>query len=231
MRWVPLEERVRTMPDSVREPFEILWQGITTLYYRWMVFKRLYRNARRTELLDAHAPGFFGLVGQIWVESIVLGLARVLDDRQGVVSIRLVVSRMETAGPNEIVEDLRRRRDQLERLSKETVEAHRNKRIAHLDGEYHPRGGKRDLPPLKVESLDRLFQGITELMNVVGVGVGHGTTIYDAATAESGEDSLIFALRKADRFDEIFPWPGQWDELAKGRFADLDRPQQSDPAP
>ena len=182
-----------------------------------MIFKRLYRNARRAELLDAHASGFFGLVGWIWVESIVLGLARLLDDRRDAVSLRRLVRLMESAGPHEIAEDLKDRLEELVRLSEATVDEHRNKRIVHVDGRYHPSGGKQDLPPLKVETLDRLFQGITDLMNVVGVGVGHGNTAYDAATAESDEDSLIFALRKADRFDEMFAADGNFRDVPELR--------------
>jgi hypothetical protein len=55
-------------------------------------------------------------------------------------------------------------------------------------------------------------------MNVVGRAVGQGTTIYSDLDV-SAADSLIFALRKADRFDELIPaW---WHELGKGRFGDL----------
>jgi len=213
----------RSMPESVREPFEVLWQEVVQLHFRWKVFKQLYFNTRVVELLNKHASGFFGLDQRIWIESIVLGLSRVLDDTKGSTSLRVLVKRMSTAGPHELAAELEQRLSELVTISEVMLEAHRDGRIAHLDAKFHPSGGKEDLPPLEIPKIEQLFTGIAKLMNAVGVGVGHGTTLYSAADALSDGDSIVFALRKADRFDELFDFAARWDELDKGRFKDLSK--------
>src|SRR5467141_1299313 len=191
------ETRQRSMPANVRQPFEVLWQEVVQLHYRWKVFKQLYFDKRRVELLNGHAPGFFGLDQRMWVEAIVLGLARVLDGTKGSMSLGVLVKRMSTTGPNEIVPQLEQQLANLEALG-DAIEAHRNGRIAHIDPTYHPLAGNEALPPLEIAKIDHLFDGIADLMNIVGVGVGHGTAAYSMADSLSDGDSLIFALRKAD---------------------------------
>jgi hypothetical protein len=212
------------MPAVVLEPFEVLWQEVVHLHYRYKVFKQLYADGRRVDLLNEHAEGFFGLNQQIWIESIILGLSRILDDTNGTTGLRVLVKKMSTSGPHQIVDELKKRLEELETLSKATIEAHRNNRIAHLNARFHPSGGKEDPPPLTVENIEKLFTDIAALMNVVGVNAGHGTTVYDLADSLSDGDTLIFALRKADRFDELFPdHVERWGQLGAGRYADLDR--------
>lgn len=225
------ETQQRSMPESIREPFEVLWQEVVQLHYRWKVFKQLYFNKRVVELLNEHASGFFGLDQRIWVESIVLGLSRVLDDTKGSTSLRVLVKRMSTAGPRELVGDLEQRLSELEAISDAMLEAHRNGRLAHIDAKYHPSGGREEPPPLEIPKIEQLFTGIAKLMNVVGVGVGHGTTLYSEADALSDGDTLTFALRKADRFDELFDYGERWDELDRGRFKDLSKPNPADSSP
>jgi hypothetical protein len=222
MKWIEDRTPPRTMPATVREPFEVLWQEVVRLHYLWHVFGQLYREKRTVELLNAQAEGFFGLNQRIWIDAILLGLARVLDDTKGSVSLRVLVKRMASSGPHDLVDDLERRLTDLVKISDEMVDAHRNARLAHLDAKYHPSGGKETLPELKVANFERLFDRIAELMNVVGVGTGHGWTVYEAPASLSDGDTLIFALRKADRYDEIFGFHSD-DELDKGRFGDLSR--------
>jgi hypothetical protein len=214
------ETRPPTMPEAVREPFEVLWQEVLHLRHRWWTFKHLYFNKRRVELINAQASEYFGLDQRIWIESIVLGLARVLDGTKGTASLRLLVKRMDSSGPNSVLPDLEDRLAKLEALGA-VIEEHRNARIAHTDPAYHPSGGKEELPPIHISTIEALFDGIADLMNVVGCAVGHGNTIYSAVDVSDAADSLVFALRKADRFDELVPWTDRWDELDKGRFGDL----------
>jgi hypothetical protein len=213
-------EQPRTMPEAVREPFEVLWQEVVHIRHRWGTFKHLYFSERRVELIKAQADSYFGLDQQIWVESMVLGLARILDGTNGTASLRLLVKRMDSSGPSRVVPDLEDRLEKLEALGA-AIEKHRNERIAHINPAYHPSGGKAELPPIHVSTIGQLLEGIADLMNVVGVAVGHGSTVYSAAEDSSAVDSLIFALRKSDRFDELVPWVDRWDELSKGRFRDL----------
>lgn len=208
------------MPAAVREPFEVLWQETVHLHHRWEAFKYMYFNTRRVELINAQASSYFGLDQRIWVESIVLGIARVLDGTRGTASLRLLVKRMASSGPSNVVSDLEDRLQKLEAFGA-VIEEHRNARIAHTDPVHHPSGGKEDLPPIHVMTIDKILEGIAEVMNVVGRAIGHGTTLY-TGTELSDVGTLIFALRKADRFDELFPTPiDRFDELEKGRFGDL----------
>jgi hypothetical protein len=139
------EVQPRKMPQAVREPFDVLWQEVVNLHHRWDTFKALYFNTRRVDLINAQASSYFGLDQRIWIESIVLGLARVLDGTKGTASLRLLVGRMASSGPHGVVPDLEDRLEKLEALGA-VIEEHRNARIAHTDPTYHPSGGKEELP-------------------------------------------------------------------------------------
>ena len=212
------------MADFVGGPFRALVPEVMDLHVRWQVFRQLYVSGdRKVELLNEVAPSFFALDQRIWFDAVVLGVARLLDDDRDTVSLGLLVRRVESGGPHEIVDDLKTRLLRLRELSAAILK-YRDARLAHLAIAQHPTLGELELPPIQIANVDEVLKGISGLMNAVQVRYNDGSTADGATFLESDGNTLLWGLRKAANWDDLFPDPmDRHTRLLSDRYSDLNK--------
>lgn len=208
---MPQSPKWSSIPDPVREPFQALWSEVVRLHWRWELFKQLFVSGpRRVELLNEVAAQFFGELQFVWIDNVVLGLARLLDlARSGKrqvenLSLSLLVERVSALGVHSIEPELEKHLQLLQDRGGPFVK-HRHKRIAHTDLEHRLAVEGSSLPNLTPNLIGETLEAIVELMNKVEGHLARSQTAYPLVTSDSGSDAgtLVFALRKAVDWDDL----------------------------
>jgi hypothetical protein len=214
---IPLPERLKTnlsMPRAARRPFKVLDSQFLGLCFRWMVFKQLYVSGeKRIRLFNTTAPGFFGHLQPIWIDSVILGVTRLLDPpetgrgkkAQPNMTLRQIVGHL----GNEDSRFLNRLIRQLDRLERrcEPFRTHRNKRVAHAGLRPGTQARLFRLPSLSKRRIDGMLNAIEKFMNTVRNRYDMGNMLYTDVQGAPGADgdALLWSLAKAAAWDDQYP--------------------------
>lgn len=75
------DEYVQRMGNRLGPLFSALWREFAWLHVKWGEYGELFgTNSERVELLNMAAPNFFGIVQAVFLDNILLHIARITDE-------------------------------------------------------------------------------------------------------------------------------------------------------
>ncbi|MGH8491581.1 MAG: hypothetical protein ACRERR_00515 [Moraxellaceae bacterium] len=190
-----------------------LWKAIdyevTWLHARWLIYRQLFgTNAERVEILNRSAGTFAEMLQGILLDDVQLGLAKLGDPRTThtkngrLDNMTLDALAHEITSPTSLKTELDTKLITY-KVACSKVKDRRNKRIAHFDL-------KTMLNPqdsfLLGPSRDEIEAALIELrsfMNCIELYFTGSRTAYDLITLKDDGDSLIFALSKGLRYQDL----------------------------
>lgn len=197
------------LPVDVKEIFGPLSNEILWINAGWNRFKKIYcgdeesleMDPRRIELLTAVASTFFGELQGTLLDSVVLGISRLLDPKEMGPYENFVLERLEDRvrerGDVGLANQLAEERNDLKDYC-EPLRDNRDKKIAHWDRDFDA-PGTIDLRPDRIEGA---LSKVADFMNKVKVHYTSAETGYQAPIVTGDADALIVALKKAVDYDD-----------------------------
>jgi len=208
-----LPERLKTnhtMPNAATRPYKALDNQFLGLCFRWKVLKQLYVGGeKRIDLMNETAPGFFAHLMPIWLDSVFLGITRLLDPARTGRKLNLTLEQLLRLLDGEdpaLIDALNQRLIDLDSRCR-PFRTHRNKRIAHSDHRALTNVKSYRFPPLPPDQIDEMLEAIQAFMNAVRNQYGLGNNAYTDVQAAPGADghALLWSLAKAAAWDDLYP--------------------------
>lgn len=189
---------VEKMGDPLGGYFFLLSQEIVHLHFKWQEFIRLFgEDPANIDILNQAAPLFFKTVQDIWIQDIMLHIARLTDPpesgRKGKTNFTLMRLPQLIDKPElnkQITEKLEDLKSKIQRLRD-----WRNRRIAHRDLELMF-GGSSLLPTVGRQYLEEVLQAIRDVMNTIENKYMGSSTYFEDVTTQGSVRSLLFYLEK-----------------------------------
>jgi hypothetical protein len=183
--------------------FDALWDEVSLIHSGWVLYRQLYGNAERVELLNRSTRAFFGRLHWVLLDHVLLGICRVTDPA-------------ESGGHRNLtLETLLRGVPCANKLLVATLEGHfadarqksvpfrtrRNKKVAHADLEL----AIDDAEPLSGVSratVEGALQPIVAFMNAYEVSLNQDPTEFGAFDYRAPTE-ILHALRLAAACAEL----------------------------
>jgi hypothetical protein len=200
--------RMTSNMSQIISDYELLDKEVSSLHLYWNVFNSLYKkNKYRTDLMEKLADGFFGMLYQVLVDSILLGLSKLSDPIQSCGKDNLVIKRifeamrdgqlLDTNSLNQLTTKI----DEIKSL-REKINDHRNMRIAHCD--YRLANRSHSLPDVTFEELGRMLKALCEYMNLTASILHQTPTNYSEVKFLCDDYEMIISqLRIADAYRDL----------------------------
>lgn len=171
--------------------------------FGWTLRKPAH-SRKRLDLLNLVANQFFYQLQFIWIDDVIMTVARLLDPSksQPNLTLRHLAYQVSLAGDTALNGTLLRQLAVLDHLGKPFIR-HRHKRIAHADLEHRLASSGSVHPALPAELVDRMLAEIATFMNLLSHYYEHGDILYSFIVSTRGADWLTFQLRKAIDWDRL----------------------------
>jgi hypothetical protein len=176
------------MGKTLGEPFHYLMQDAALLHLRWNEYVALFgAGPQRVAQLNRAAPGFFHLVQDSWWDDLLLGIARITDDRADVLSVVHLPKLAKVAIRDEV-------KAQLKRLLAAVVFArdNRNRSIAHRNLDLTLSRPAKPLAPTSRALMKGAMKELDALLYFVDNHyTGTGPTFYESLDMRGGSVSIL----------------------------------------
>ena len=178
------------------EAFKDIQDRIVEARWYWRTWKTLYIGSeKKFELLNRSARSFFGIVEQVLINHVILGLTKLNDSAKGTVTFKKLLNEQRLLLPQSALDAAEAVRVEFETCI-EPLEVWRNKYLAHVDPQY-VKGGPKPLPELKLPEIDRAIELAEKFMNTIGDDMEYSWGIV----GELGSAQvLLHQLLYADRY-------------------------------
>jgi len=191
----------------------ILQRRVAEAYWRWKVWKQLFMKARgdrgeakeRLRVMNGMASDFFGMIHELLFSDIVVRICKLGDPResntpQGKRS-NLTLEKLFNDADSRLSKAKKvRARKLLDRFKTDTTffRLWRNRKEAHED---HLTATRIDLlPAIKLRSIDRVLKSAATILRVLDPAAPACEFAYDQMIAFGDGESMMFALRCAERY-------------------------------
>jgi hypothetical protein len=189
------------MPPDLSVIFRSLWEDVVRVHSEWDVFRRLYADGADTvDLLNKTAPGFFSIVQDALISSILLSIARLTDPKESAGKANLVLESLlehldERDHPG--LKDIVTRKLTELRGACRPIRDDRNKRLAHTDRAVRMSPAGQLLPSLTVGDVQSALKGICDVLNTVQVTYDSIITGFEGCGPPGGAGAILGALKQA----------------------------------
>lgn len=164
------------------------------LRHTWEEFNRLFSaDQKNIELMNSIAPGFFGMVQGMMIESIILGLSRMTDGDRSGQHMNLSLPIMLSVPYDEIRDHIHEIKPLIESaaLSAGNARHWRNKRTAHTDLLHSDDDFKIGYDELR-DAIDTVYKAL----NRISQAVHREPLPHEITKAQGGASSLLAALNQ-----------------------------------
>jgi len=187
--------------DMNKDIYESINNEILNLHYRWKVFRNVYaKNEEQIILINKIDSEFFGIVQEVYQDSIVLYLSRLTDkEKMGwnnrnlslYTFINDIEKDIDNLTKSKMVEKLKK----IEVLVKK-IRTQRSKMIAHLDYDCALNVQKAKTLGISRKDIELVLEAIRDFMNIANGYIYNSETTYDGIMNINGGEALFDFLDK-----------------------------------
>jgi len=194
--------QVETLMSSPRTRFEILRDELLLLNTRWNLVEDLFCEEATVELLNASAPDAFQTIFGAFVDLVVLGIARLVTDRdQRALTLRSLMHEYKSTPLEQTLAEI------LDDIQANIMKVHRDKRIAHHDadaaGSPHSGSAPYTLPPITRSQIEAALDGMRRFMNAISLSEEDSEFHYQRVLSNGDARQLAIVLKEGLRLREL----------------------------
>ena len=177
--------------------FEIIDNEVVHLHYCWNVFRNVYAEEKNINLLNRFDGQFFGVVQNLYWDSILLHISRLTDKEYNGsnrnLSLSTIYNEIENEIDDSVKDDLNNKTIKINELVKK-VRFHRSKRIAHKDLKSVFNDSKFESKGISRNDIEEILKLIRDYMNIVLTHNNMTEKKYDIFFKPIGGEILIHNL-------------------------------------
>ncbi|TAJ80141.1 hypothetical protein EPO44_18870 [bacterium] len=212
-----------TLPSTIQPIWNELHGDVAWLHWRWHIYRQLFGTSpERIQFLNECAATFFGMLQNVLLDDVQLGLSKLGDPSQTGKhrNITLATLADAIAGLNEPALNTQLQSAITAYQSKSArVRDRRNKRIAHLDFNTSMQRASAGLPQPSRQEIDEALEALRKFMNVIAARFGNTQIFYEASAPDAAAYALLLILKGGMRHREMWNDEGSWlEDLQKSRY-------------
>ncbi len=196
-----------SMSSALADAHGLLWADVALLHQRWTTFKRLYTDQPTVDLLNWAAGGFFQLLQRVFLDDLLLGIARLADPPETKQQTNLVLRSLLVRLPDDQSDLFGELSEKIETFEAKAAFARpvRNKRLAHRDEGIASGASDRLNYRYTNEDIDGALGAAADILNHLDLAFEGRTTMFAEFIHTKGADVLLRRLQAAkDANDEYF---------------------------
>ena len=183
--------------------FRLIQNELFTIIARWRTFVELYGTESHVALLNNTAPLFFHIVQDIFVDSVILSILRLLDPaksrRNDNLSIAHLIDHLSQAGLGTLHAEVAGLYSRIQIDSAQLIKI-RNKLLAHNDLVEKQSTSASLYAGVTRNLIDEQIQMLCNLMNKIHGSLSDTETYYESAgNLPDGSPALLNALRTVEQ--------------------------------
>jgi len=179
------------------EYFEAIDNEVINLHYFWVIFKNTYAVEKNIDLLNRFDPHFFGIVQNLYWDSILLNISKLTDKEYNGsnrnLSLLTIYNDLENELDNSIRRELNNKINKIKELEKK-VRFHRSKRITHKDLKSVFYGKEFESNGISRNDIDEILSLIREFMNIILIYKNKPEKQYNIFMKPMSGEILIYNL-------------------------------------
>lgn len=200
------DESKKNMTDILGDDFGsflyVIYNEIAWLSLKWSEYCQLFAvKETRIELLNQSAPSFFFLIQRTLLDSIILGVARLIDPcNSGKKKNITLIAIPNYINDQNLKEDIQN--DISELIPKvQFCRDRRNKIIAHMDFNFTlDIKNVEEIEPATKKKIETVITGIQAIYNKIGLFYFSTDTFFEPIINERGAISLLHLIEHGIRF-------------------------------
>jgi hypothetical protein len=187
-----------SVPPKLKEVIEVISNNLIVTCAKWNTLIELFgADKKNLDLMNRIAPHFFVVLQDTYLDSVLLGITRLLDPAKSRDKRNLTLYTLgEVLGGNATLKLKREYEEELRALNTlaATLKLHRDKRIAHTD--YGVATKAESLPAFFIKTVKEALARMAALVNKVTGYYYDSATLFDGLRGEG--EHMIHLLRKAE---------------------------------
>ena len=199
----------KEMNDQLEDIFQQINDEISTLHVYIQLYKQIYGSKGLIEVVNESAKFFFAMNQYIFIDNIILSVARLLDPAEsGNFENLSLWQLLKQVKDDENSEDdlIDRLTELLKKIQKfiASFKKHRNKRIAHLDLQRGQIKSADSLPGISEDNLDTIIRHLDKFMNEINYYYRATECDYEIVLPRQSDGSaLIHQLIKGKAYQQL----------------------------
>ena len=181
--------------------FEVIDNEVVYLHYCWNVFRNIYAEEKNIDLLNRFDAQFFGIVQNLYWDSILLHISRLTDKEYNGSNRNLSLTTIYNDIENELEDSLKNNLssiiNKVNDLAKK-VRLHRSKRLAHKDLKSVFSDNKIELNGISRNDIEDILKLIREFMNTIIAHNKKPEFMYNLFSKPIGGEILIYNLEHSN---------------------------------
>ena len=198
------EEQATAMHPEIKEVYQVLCQQTAWLHVQWMTFRTQYvgdDGTENTELFNWAAPSFFGMLQDIQLDHVVLGIARLFDRDRRTVSFYELQRRVERHAQHNLFVTFEKTLCEAASKAQGLIEE-RDSKIAHLSVEQLSAGSLAR--QIAIADIDKALGAMECLLNILSTHYNGGPIEFHNTIPGPGDvESLVNLLHKWKQREEL----------------------------
>lgn len=182
------------MNNDIEKYIMALFQRLSKITLLLEQCRQLYPNKETVSLLNETAGLFFNIVQEQFIDAILLGISKIIDNNQTCGHPNLTIRAL----PQMIAdEELRSEVKELCNIAIEKssfIKDHRNKRIAHFDELFHLDMGSMELESATFKKVEISLDAIYSVLNLVSNKCFNNHLEMKFINLKGGADELVARL-------------------------------------
>ncbi|MDD2892853.1 MAG: hypothetical protein PHF20_02885 [Halothiobacillaceae bacterium] len=155
------------MNDDIQKFTMALFSRLSKLYLLLLQCQQLYSNKKTISLLNDTAGLFFSIVQEQFMDSILLGISNITDEKKTSGHKNLTIKALPDMMPNDSLRDEVQVLCEKANISSSFVKNHRNKRLAHFDETHHLSSAPKALDSATFENIENALKDIHAVLDLV----------------------------------------------------------------
>jgi hypothetical protein len=193
---------IAAMGDELGEVFSVLSNEVTLLCWQFDELSELSGGTpKRLELMNRTASFFFWLLQRTWLDETLLGITRLVAPLASSGQANLTIRQLSQLVTDTALKTRVGKMIDVVVMQSAFAGQWRNKRIAHRDRTY-ALNKAGPLPPVKLKDIEKVLDGIADILNVVDAHYCDSTTLYRNGLITHGVRDLLYVLRDGTRFED-----------------------------
>ncbi|MCK4663870.1 MAG: hypothetical protein KAT68_13460 [Bacteroidales bacterium] len=177
--------------------FKVIDNEVVYLHYCWNVFRNVYANEKNIDLLNRYDNQFFGIVQNIYWDSILLHISRLTDKEfnrsNRNLSLKTIYNDIENELTNSKRNELCSKLNKINGLVKK-ARYHRSKRLAHKDLKSVFNDDNFKSNGISRNDIEAILTLIREFMNIILLHNNKPEKFYNIFLKPIGGEVLIYNL-------------------------------------
>ena len=188
---------------TFEEEFKVVRHHTILLAYEWKYYKELFSKKEDRELLVKSASNFFVNLSMMYIDSIILKIAKLLEAKTTGSNKNLTIDYLidKCTFEDSDLLDIQKYYKQAKGVFDE-LKPYRHKNMAHLD----MKTAIEEINHLPIETQQHIELSISlifKMMNIIEVSLHESSTAYEEVISTGGASTLLFQLNRAQKYKEL----------------------------